>query len=629
MADTIREFLVSLGFRLDEASWSRFQSTVESATLKARLFGDALESVAKSVAGAVARVASDFEDLFYASSRLGASVESIRAFGYAVSQMGGTVAGAQSSLRSFGDWMRQTPGADAFLKGFGVATKDAQGHAIDRGQILLSIGEKLAQMAKQGPAGQALATQYAGIFGIDQDTLLAIERQGTRGRYNEAIASDQSAGIGESMARMAAKFQQAFRETFMRIGAFLEGAEGKLLGNLKGPLEKFNTWLDAHKDQVNDALTRIAESAGKIGEKVLTAVEKIDWDKVPVQIDNFAKSLGDLGENFGKFLDNLDRTRKLIEIIALAWLGMKIGGIPGAVIGGAIGYGMANPKDYDGSSEAPIGSSDGGLIPRMWRGVKKWWGGSSSGGEPKFGANAGGAAPRNTADAMRVAMDQLRKEGVPEANLHAAAAALVGQAISESGLNPATSHDGGSGYGIYGAGNERRDAMFSWLAANGYTKNSLEGQMRFMAHEAMTHPRFATTRGMLMTMTPGNVVGRTAAITTNFEAPASDQWPKGPNNPRQGNIAAALRVGAGSAPASTAAAGASPAIGGIGYPALGVSPLGANTAPSGAGAKHVSSNITNNITVASNDPDSAASAVGVHIDRTYADAFRNLQGAVA
>ena len=111
MADsTIKEFLVGLGFRVNEPSWARFQSTIESATLKAKIFGDALENVAKAVAGAVARVASDFGDLFYASSRLGASVESIRAFGYAVSQMGGTVAGAQSSLRSFGDWMRQTPG---------------------------------------------------------------------------------------------------------------------------------------------------------------------------------------------------------------------------------------------------------------------------------------------------------------------------------------------------------------------------------------------------------------------------------------------------------------------------------------------------------------------------------------
>ena len=137
MADTIRDFLVGLGFKVDESAWARFQSTIETATLKAALLSDAIEAAARSIATAVGRIAGGFENLFYASSRLGASVESIRAFGYAVSQMGGTVAGAQSSLKAFGDWMRQTPGAEQFLRDLGVATRDAQGHAIDRGQMLL------------------------------------------------------------------------------------------------------------------------------------------------------------------------------------------------------------------------------------------------------------------------------------------------------------------------------------------------------------------------------------------------------------------------------------------------------------------------------------------------------------
>jgi hypothetical protein len=38
--------------------------------------------------------------------------------------------------------------------------------------------------------------------------------------------------------------------------------------------------------------------------------------------------------------------------------------------------------------------------------------------------------------AMRAAKDQLRLEGVPEDHLDAAAAALVGNAIAESQLNP-------------------------------------------------------------------------------------------------------------------------------------------------------------------------------------------------
>ena len=77
---------------------------------------------------------------------------------------------------------------------------------------------------------------------------------------------------------------------------------------------------------------------------------------------------------------------------------------------------------------------------------------------------------------MKFAMDQLRKEGVPEKNLKNAAAVMVGEAIAESGLRPSTVHDHGTGYGIYGARLGRRDKMLSWLQENGFAKDSLEGQ---------------------------------------------------------------------------------------------------------------------------------------------------------
>jgi hypothetical protein len=118
---------------------------------------------------------------------------------------------------------------------------------------------------------------------------------------------------------------------------------------------------------------------------------------------------------------------------------------------------------------------------------------------------------------MGYAVDQLRKEGVPEASLRTAAAHLVGQADSESRLNPNQVHDGGTGYGIYGARLMRRAAMLAWLAANGYSANSAEGQIRYMAHEAMTGG-YPVTRRILL----DGISGRFAvnAITAEFQNPA-------------------------------------------------------------------------------------------------------------
>lgn len=125
-----------------------------------------------------------------------------------------------------------------------------------------------------------------------------------------------------------------------------------------------------------------------------------------------------------------------------------------------------------------------------------------------------------TGNAMGWAMDQLRREGVPEQNLKAAAAHLVGQATMESGLDPTKVHDQGTGYGIYGARLDRRTRMFNWLDRNGFSRNSLEGQIRYMAKEAMTDPAYSTTRNILVTANANNFASQVPIITKNFENPA-------------------------------------------------------------------------------------------------------------
>jgi hypothetical protein len=140
-------------------------------------------------------------------------------------------------------------------------------------------------------------------------------------------------------------------------------------------------------------------------------------------------------------------------------------------------------------------------------------------------AAGGGVGPSGSAHAatraamMGFAMDQLRSEGVPEASLRAAAAHLVGQADMESGLRPWLSHDGGTGYGIYGARLGRRSAMLAWLSKNGYARDSAEGQQRYMAHDAMSG-RYRRTRDILMNASPEMLARDSWAVTREFESPA-------------------------------------------------------------------------------------------------------------
>jgi murein DD-endopeptidase MepM/ murein hydrolase activator NlpD/transposase InsO family protein len=205
---------------------------------------------------------------------------------------------------------------------------------------------------------------------------------------------------------------------------------------------------------------------------------------------------------------------------------------------------------FGGGGTGGLGSAPGrfgGLVPPR-TGERHREGSAGDGAHEKFGGGGGTRGAARTGAMMAYAMDQLRREGVPEGQLRESAAHLVGQAQMESGLDPNTSHDGGTGFGIYGArdpspGRGRRTDMFKWLEKNGYARNSAEGQMRYMAHEAVSG-RFKQTRRVLMGQGSGDLERDTDTITREFESPAII-------NRRSGAVRNALRVGPDDDPTGT------------------------------------------------------------------------------
>ncbi len=186
-------------------------------------------------------------------------------------------------------------------------------------------------------------------------------------------------------------------------------------------------------------------------------------------------------------------------------------------------------EDRGGSGGGAYGAATGGGRQGLGRRLGIDGGGTSGSGRggpsgvvPFAGKGATGAG---TEVAMKAFSEELRAQGVPEENIPYAAAALAGQAQAESSMNPNTSHDGGTGYGIYGARLERRERMLKWLKENGYANNSLEGQARYMAREAMTDKTYAQSRRALMGATKDNIDQTASVLTNNFERPARDNSP--------------------------------------------------------------------------------------------------------
>jgi hypothetical protein len=301
MADTIREFVASLGFQLDETSQRKFTDALTGATLQAKLLGDALEATARTVVDKVGEVAAEFENLYYATQRTGASVQSIRAFEYAVSQLGGTAAAAGSALEQFGRHLRVDPGFRQWVtQALGVQTQ-INGVARDNAEVLLDIGQRLNAMPKY------LADRYKEILGVDEPTLLAIEKATeVRKRCTQSLQSQGNAGLGPQAAKDAVAFEQVWREAWGRIGDMAAGGETKLLGALTKPIEDFDTFLSSHGPQIDRAMTDLATAVGQVATQWEADVEKIDLEKTAKDFEDTAHSVADFVRSLSTFISSME-----------------------------------------------------------------------------------------------------------------------------------------------------------------------------------------------------------------------------------------------------------------------------------------------------------------------------------
>ncbi|EGC3888825.1 lytic transglycosylase [Salmonella enterica] len=256
-AETIKDFLVSLGFDIDEAGYEKFEYVLAGVTANAIKTGLAVEGAALSVVAFTAKIASGLDNLYWASQRTGATVQGIQSIGYAVSQVGGSVDAARSSLESLSRFVRNNPGAEGFLNRLGVQTRDASGNMRDMAAIFTGVGQKLSSMPYYR------ANQYAQMLGIDENTLMAM-RRGLGGFSGQYSAMAKTIGFN---ADEAAKSSNRFMTSLREFGAMAGLARDKIGSNLAGGLAGS---LDTLRRHILDNFPRIEQTLTKAIKGILT-----------------------------------------------------------------------------------------------------------------------------------------------------------------------------------------------------------------------------------------------------------------------------------------------------------------------------------------------------------------------
>lgn len=302
-AETIKDFLVSLGFDIDEAGYEKFESVLAGVTANAIKTGLAVEGAALSVVAFTAKIASGLDNLYWASQRTGATVQGIQSIGYAVSQVGGSVDAARTSLESLSRFVRNNPGAEGFLNRLGVQTRDASGNMRDMAAIFTGVGQKLSSMPYYR------ANQYAQMLGIDENTLMAMRRG--IGQFS-AQYSEMTKAIGFN-ADQAAVSSNRFMTSLKAFGEMAGMARDKIGSNLA----------EGMAGSIDNLRKRILENFPKIETTITKIVKRILWlgDIVGRVAFRIVEGVGDIIDWWGK----LDKeTKTLIEVIGGLVVAMRI-----------------------------------------------------------------------------------------------------------------------------------------------------------------------------------------------------------------------------------------------------------------------------------------------------------------
>ncbi|MDE1477561.1 hypothetical protein KKJ01_04725 [Xenorhabdus bovienii] len=304
-AETIRDFLISLGFEVDGAGEKKFSTIVAGVTGNVLKLGAAVEGAALTVVGFTAQVASGLDKLYWQAQRTGATAEQIKALGYAMHQAGGSVEGLNSSLEGVAKFLRNNPGGEGFLRNMGIQTRDTNGKLRDTASLVALVGERLSAMPHYR------ANQYAGILGIDENTLMAM-RRGIGGYASDYQRIMKTMGYNPTTA---AKHANIFMTELYKLKTVMGVGKDKIGGELARVLTpsmtKFTNLILKHWPTIEKIIMSVVKA-------ILTLSEMLGQ-----LVYRGAKGIQDLIGWWKKLDEGSKDLIKTFGLIAAAWLALN------------------------------------------------------------------------------------------------------------------------------------------------------------------------------------------------------------------------------------------------------------------------------------------------------------------
>lgn len=269
----LRSFLVSVGFRIDDNAFRRFQEGMNRVDSKAMLVAKSVAAVAVAAEAMVHIFSMSMEKLYYASQRTKASVKNIQALEYGAQQIGVSADTARGQLEAMASALRMNPGLRGLLDQFlGRSTAGE-----DQATVMLDLVQKLSTMPHM------VGAQFAQMFGMDEQTFLMYKQ-----KMPELLAAMErrrnlakQSGIDEERAAANAReYMNLWRTILERVEVVSQKLANDLLPHMRKLVEYLDDIVTKAADfsfdpetlkyvyEMRDALFGIVDSLIQIAEKV-------------------------------------------------------------------------------------------------------------------------------------------------------------------------------------------------------------------------------------------------------------------------------------------------------------------------------------------------------------------------
>lgn len=271
--EVIKEFLVGLGFKIDEAGLSKFRSGVTSATIAVTAIGTAAVVVSGLVTSFVAGVADRFGAAGDLADRVNTTVESLMRLGYVATLSGSSVSAANSSIEQLSRIAGEAAlgigrGATAF-KDLGLSAKDQNGVLKDTSVLMAEIGTKVKDLGR----GEQIAVLNK--LGIDSTMIgaLTTDISGLAAEFDQLY---KNAGIdANKAAEQSGEFNDSMDRLELTFDAIKSAVGLKFMGQVKNGIDTLRKFLVENMPKIINAVTPVISIVLRIADAFIKVLGRV------------------------------------------------------------------------------------------------------------------------------------------------------------------------------------------------------------------------------------------------------------------------------------------------------------------------------------------------------------------